>query len=334
MIRVIILLLILAALVILAVQNFSTSVALVILSGKTAAIPFGLLLAGAVGMGALISLILYGLVGLRRSPESKYRPLGRRVPYPESPGDTSLPSSSPPYQPPSTYGSSSAFVSAPVTPQDAVGSPPATEYPGVPQDATYRPSQPPPPPPEKKKSPPQSESDRDSSGGDWGELRTAAQRDSWDTEGGNAAADSSQKRGLFDFIRPGSGGGNPDRLTDDIATGWDEAPAQSEYSSDDHSRYDPGYDDGLDRGWERFDSYDEAPPPVTENPAYERRVYQDGLYGADEFFEEPAYADENRPGEIGPDGVYEADYRVIIPPSQPLDDDLDDEDDEGEKYSS
>ena len=52
-------------------------------------------------------------------------------------------------------------------------------------------------------------------------------------------------------------------------------------------------------------------------------MYRDGLYGEDDFFEEGVYADENRPGEMGPDGVYEADYRVITPPSQPLDDDED-----------
>ncbi len=329
MIRIIVLLLILAALVILAVQNLSIPVALVILGGRTGAIPFGLLLVGAVGIGALISLILYGLVGLRRSPESKYRPLGRRVPYPESPGDTTLPSSSPPYQPQATYGSSSAFVSEPpMTPQDSAPSSPATDYSGAPQDPAYRPAAEPQPtvgqpPAEKKKNPPYRETDSDRSGDDWG-LRTAAQRDSWDTEGGEAAAGNGQQRSLFDFMRPGRGGDNTDQLTDDIAAGWDEAASRSQYPADGDSRYDTGYDNGLDRGWERFDSYDEAPPPV--DPAYERRVYQDGLYGTDEFFDEGAYSDQNRPGETGPDGVYEADYRVIVPPSQPLDDDADESD--------
>ena len=324
MIRAIVLLLILAALAVLAIQNFSTPVALVILSSRTGEIPFGLLLVGAVGVGALVSLILYGLLSLRRSPESKYRPLGRRVPYPESPRDTSLPPSSPPYSSSAPY-SSAAFVTEPsVTPQDSASGSPATEYSDTFPEAAYRPS-PPPPPPEKKKSPPHGDSGRRrSSGDDWGETRTAAQRDSWDEGGGPA---DGEQRGLFDFIRPDSGRGNAAQLTDEIAEGWDESAARYEYPAaypaNDDGRYEPGYDDGLDRGWERG-RYDEAPP----NPAYERRVYQDGLYGENDlegsdFFEEGVYSDENRPGEIGPDGVYEADYRVITPPSQSLDDDED-----------
>ena len=322
MIRAIILLLILAALAVLAIQNFSTPVALVILSSRTGEIPFGLLLVGAVGVGALISLILYGLLSLRRSPESKYRPLGRRVPYPESPRDTSLPPSSPSYSSEAPY-SSVAFVAEPsITPQEAAPSPPTTAYSDTFPEAAYRPAPQPSPAPEKKKSPPRSDSDRNSSGGDdWGEVRTAAQRDSWD-EGGSPS--DGEQRGLFDFIRPDSSRGNATQLTDDIAEGWDESAARYEYPAAypaDDGRYEPGYNDGLDRGWERG-GYDEAPP----NPAYERRVYRDGLYGENDFgesdfFEEGVYSDENRPGEIGPDGVYEADYRVITPPSQPLDDD-------------
>ena len=321
MIRAIVLLLILAALAVLAVQNLSTSVALVILSSRTGEIPFGLLLVGAVGVGALISLILYGLLSLlRRSPESKYQPLGRRVPYPESPRDAAQPVSSSPYQPEAPYGSA-AFVSEPAAvPQDSTPDPSATKYSDMPPEAAYRPSPLPQPAPEKKKSPPRSDSDRNrSSGDDWGEARTAAQRESWDEGGG--PADGGQKRGLFDFIRPDSGRSNAAQLTDDIAEGWNEPAARYEYPAgylENDARYESGYDDGSERGWEP-DSYDEAPP----DPAYERRVYRDGLYGEDDFFEEGVYADENRPGEMGPDGVYEADYRVITPPSQPLDDDED-----------
>ena len=154
MIRAIVLLLILAALAVLAVQNLSTSVALVILSSRTGEIPFGLLLVGAVGVGALISLILYGLLSLlRRSPESKYQPLGRRVPYPESPRDAAQPVSSSPYQPEAPYGSA-AFVSEPAAvPQDSTPDPSATKYSDMPPEAAYRPSPLPQPAPEKKRAP-------------------------------------------------------------------------------------------------------------------------------------------------------------------------------------
>ena len=132
MLRLIILVFISAALAILAFGN-SQPVSLVILgSARTPEIPFGLMLIAAVGIGALITLLLYGLIGLRRPPESKYRPIGRQVPYPDSPGNSNFPasgsssgsSSGPssagsPYPPTSPYGRSSAFVSEPVVPQDA-----------------------------------------------------------------------------------------------------------------------------------------------------------------------------------------------------------------------
>lgn len=125
MVRLIVLLVVLAALVILAVQNLSTSIALVILSGQTAELSFGLLLVGAVCLGALITLLIYGLMSLRRSPESKYRPIGRPMPYPDSSGSTTLPASGPAsgssstYRPvgPTTSSGSSAFVSDPPSPQ-------------------------------------------------------------------------------------------------------------------------------------------------------------------------------------------------------------------------
>ncbi len=123
--RLITLLLILASLAVLAMQNLKTALPLVILSSETAAIPVGILLVSAICTGALITLILYGLVGLGRPPESKYRPMGRRVPYPDSPGSTTLPPSGPATGSTGpSYGSgASAFVSDP--PKDTVVKTPA-----------------------------------------------------------------------------------------------------------------------------------------------------------------------------------------------------------------
>ncbi|MEL7352280.1 MAG: hypothetical protein AAFN38_12710 [Cyanobacteria bacterium J06560_5] len=125
--RLITLLFILIALAVLAVQNRANTLSLTLLSSETPEIPLGLLLVGAIGVGSLLTLILYGLVGVGRPPESKYRPMGKRVPYPDSPGSTNLPPSGPsstspsdkPYRPQgaTTYGSgSTAFVSEPSAP--------------------------------------------------------------------------------------------------------------------------------------------------------------------------------------------------------------------------
>ena len=78
--RIIVLALTAAALSVLTFQNLATEVPLVILGSTfVEAMPFGLLLLIAVGIGALLTLIFYGLVGSRRPPESKYRPMGRRA---------------------------------------------------------------------------------------------------------------------------------------------------------------------------------------------------------------------------------------------------------------
>ncbi|MEL6491599.1 MAG: hypothetical protein AAFQ95_16705 [Cyanobacteria bacterium J06621_3] len=122
--RLIILLLSVAALAVLALQNLATTVPLVVLGRTLLDIQLGVLLAISVGIGAFLTLVLYGLVGLRPAATSKYQPMGRRVPYPDSSGST-LPPSGGPSGPDSAtsygaksptdagYSSSSAFVSEP-----------------------------------------------------------------------------------------------------------------------------------------------------------------------------------------------------------------------------
>ncbi|MGB7085922.1 MAG: hypothetical protein WBD47_10235, partial [Phormidesmis sp.] len=170
-------------------------------------------------------------------------------------------------------------------------------------------------------------------GDDWGDLRTTEHLNSWDEDAGSDPRDRndpSQKRGLFDFILPAKPPRHSaDRLADDIAAGWEENASTSAARADYASGYDDGYDrssdryDELDQGWEDFDR--EGAPPTDR--AGERRTYGESLYGYDD---EGPYPDElvyetGQVGEIGPDGVYEADYRVIEPPSKPLDEPLEDE---------
>ncbi len=124
--RLIILLLTIASLTILTLQNLSSENEVpLVLFGQVVSenILLGWLLLGTVGIGALLTLVLYGLIGLRRPPESKYKPMGRRVPYPDGPDSSTSPTSSPnndvgtPAAPigyaAKDYGSSSAFVSEP-----------------------------------------------------------------------------------------------------------------------------------------------------------------------------------------------------------------------------
>ncbi|MEL6603609.1 MAG: hypothetical protein AAFP20_10350 [Cyanobacteria bacterium J06614_10] len=424
--RLIILLLTLVALAVLALQNLSTTVSLVVLSGTLPELPLGILLVCAVGIGAFLTLILYGLVSLRRPPESKYRPMGRRVPYPNSPGSSTLPPSGPPYKPEdstvsgSGYGStSSAFVSEPATtvdpapasppPQDtpiqdryaqdsysdsyaqdsyaqdsyaqdsyaqdsyaaqdtysqappsqdtyrsqdtyqrdtygAVAEGPAPNYGGVPRsnisqgigvsgqsksDRTGFPKQ----PLAGLKSVFGKKKDRNGDepavadrpvGDDWGELRTTAQRNSWEVIEGERSNFEAGARELLKFGR--DVGTHAGRLAEDIATGWnnrDNAPpgappeeiAGRAYPAEGYDAY---YADDSDYTGDRSEGYEQA-------PGARKRTYGESLYddpdarGTGEEGDYPAYEDADGRDEIGPDGVYEADFRVLEPPSKPLSD--------------
>ncbi|MEM6448945.1 MAG: hypothetical protein AAF703_01390 [Cyanobacteria bacterium P01_D01_bin.105] len=112
-----------------AIQNQETTVLTILGAQQTPEIPFGLLLVGAFGAGALLTIFLYSIVGSRRPPERKYRPMGRRVPYPDNPATSTNPPTSPTSAEASpayaatnsAYGSSTAFVNEP-SPQDSVRS--------------------------------------------------------------------------------------------------------------------------------------------------------------------------------------------------------------------
>ncbi|MEL6471804.1 MAG: hypothetical protein AAFQ74_18920, partial [Cyanobacteria bacterium J06623_4] len=403
-----------------------TTVSLVVLSSTLPELPLGILLVCAVGIGALLTLILYGLVSLRRPPESKYRPMGRRVPYPDSPGSSTLPPSGPPYKPEdssatgSGYGSTpSAFVSEPATTADpAPASPPPPQdtpiqdryaqdryaqdsysdsyaqdsyaardtysqapsyqhtyqsqdtyqqdtyqqdtygvgaegqgpnYGGVPRsnisqgvgvsgqsksDRTGFPQQ----PLAGLKSVFGKKKDRNSDdpaatdrpvGDDWGELRTTAQRNSWEVIEGERSNFEAGARELLKFGR--DVGTHAGRLAEDIASGWnnrDNAPsgarpeeiAGREYPAEGYDAY---YADDSYYTGDRSEGYEQA-------PGARKRTYGESLYdepdarGTGEDGDYPAHGDAEGRDEMGPDGVYEADFRVLEPPSKPLSDEDDD----------
>ena len=448
--RLIILLLTSAALTTLALQNLGEESAVpVVIAGQTLVegMPLGLLLLLSVAVGSLLTLILYGLVGLIKPAESKYRPMGRRVPYPSDSSSgpsssTSGPSGSPTPQDsaPNRYAgsSSSAFVSEPSSrlssspppadskpdsrpdsqPVDAPGSgaepapfimppedtPPDTggvrshyqgsysaqDYdPAYPSDvyaqsghaqsgprsdaqreSSYREysdseysdadyseseyldpsfsaSQPPDASRLERTNSKQTKrrfieepiagiksvfgkkKDQDNSeeienrpiGDDWGELRTTAQRNSWNLEKEDPLSLEEGAKNLFQFGR--NVGANASRLAEDIASGWNEQSASNRaYSTDDgYSQYPESQyletDSDLDSGWQAADDYRESP----RYSAADKRTYGESLYGSASDGLDGAYpADDFDDGldEVGPDDVYEADYRVIEPPTKSL----------------
>ena len=393
--RLIILLLTLASLTILTVQNLGAekAVPLVVLGEPIATIPLGLLLLAAVGVGALMTLVLYGLVGVRRSQTSKYKPMGSRVPSPDdrtspTPGSAPAPATSTTGPQYGRESGSSAFVApAPVDRADtsaagtfSAGSSSSNPSPADPQSGSF--VSPPVDSPvgspeasssstasniyspfsrsessgnptsqaaadEKKKPSRRVESPNPNSrvnddrtryraGEEWGERRTAVQRNSWDVGEDSSASrydeprydESAGQGGLFGLVKGlGTGLGigsalgtsrDAAQINEEIESGWQEpATYDARYAREGDGGFVDEHpdDERLDRGWERFD---DSRDDYQQN--YQRKVYGDDLYGV----EEPAYDREpfdEETEELDSDHVYEADYRVIVPPSRSLEED-------------
>ncbi len=138
---------------------------------------------------------------------------------------------------------------------------------------------------------------------------------------------------------------NADRLAEDIGSGWSSSEPPLDQSV--RGTRDDGYgDDSLDQGWERSETsyaqidYEESSygrsgyarpeydPPGYDPSAYSRTEYEKKIYGEDLYgVEDTGYEEESMaegPEELlDLDDVYEADYRVVIPPSRPLETDED-----------
>lgn len=136
---------------------------------------------------------------------------------------------------------------------------------------------------------------------DWNDFKAPEQWEDWGQQTATADYESRDRR--------------PSAPTDeamrDIESGWgeDDYEASGRYAS----RRDPG----PDMGWDNRQGY----PADTERPS--TRTYDEGwLYGNDSGAEQPVEG-RPEPGEPQPEDpdedVYDANYRVIIPPYDPKD---------------
>jgi hypothetical protein len=250
----------LAALTILAVQNTSPVIALVVLGQRTMALPLAVWLLGAIAIGTLTTLLLYGLSNLASPPRRPYRPMGQRLSSPEPGAD-----------PPSRDGPSAA-----------------TERPS---SSVY-------------------ESDWESfqapeQWADWGQRpdpeRIAADR----------GAPQGSSRGPFRFKREPY---RTDEAVQEIESGWDDDRVTG-VSYRGVSPVEESLED-IAAGW------DEADSDYPDEELYDQTGY-DQTAGRDNF--DMTDARDAAPGgpNAAPDDIYDADYRVIIPPYKPLDEEDD-----------
>lgn len=236
MVQLIAFLVMVAALVILVLQNLSPVLPLVVLGRPLVALPLSLWVLGAIAIGILCTLMIYQLVPKKRT----YRPMGQRLdPVPEPPN---------------------RFVDAP---------------------SERDPSQFQQPDGERRQNPYDS---------DWENFRAPEQWDDWgQTQTGYASSDPR----IEDRPSPSA-----DDAVRDIESGW----GDDGYGESRRSSY---REDGEpDIGWHS----DAAERPST-------RTYDEGWLYGNEPNKEPDVAGESEaPGSEEPEDVYDANYRVIIPP--------------------
>ncbi|MBD1916557.1 MULTISPECIES: hypothetical protein [Cyanophyceae] len=349
-VRLIVVLLVLGAVLLLGVQNLAPALPLVFFGGTTRALPLGIWLTGAVGLGALTTLVLTALLGSagpssgNRSTAYKYRPQSFYEPTGSSSGTASTASQTgrnapPPY---TTPGSRSG----------GAGRSPAT--PGTSSD---------------------NPTDDDPSWRAWTNLKSPAQWSDWESLSQAPKPEntpsSSSASGIVDsvttwFSSSKQQAKQQQRVNEslqELDTDWDGLENRP-YRAPGVSPVDDHLDD-ITQGWEQAGDPNRDPNRDFEASQAPRRVYRDGslysysyrdegdpapqssqvdniyappddvIYGNDP---DPRYADTdyvrgsvyaadnsayNRDEgedddlgepEIAEDGVVDADYRVIVPP--------------------
>ncbi|HEY9764245.1 MAG TPA: hypothetical protein V6D07_17075 [Trichocoleus sp.] len=316
--RLLVVFLLLAAVTILVLQNTSPALPLVFLGVRTSALPLAVWLVGAIALGSLTSVLLATLVsaGTPDSGRSSRRPsrFGRRIDAPNT--------SNPPPSSDRARGGS----------------------------AKSRPTDP-------------------AAGGEWGEwttFRSPSQWDDWNqADQASGGADSQNKGPRWGRKRAAEQAQKVDESWQELSDGWDELE-NVRYKPRGVSPVADALDD-LDQGWDEYpdESGNRSPASRQDFEANQspKRVYRDGsiysysyrdpdstvqgrtdsVYGPedsedydDDYEENEDFENEDgsdsealRDPRLGPDGVVDADYRVIVPPLRSLQrTNSDDEDDD------
>ncbi|MEO1589719.1 MAG: hypothetical protein AAFU71_00355 [Cyanobacteria bacterium J06632_22] len=293
-------------LVILALQNLSPTLTLVVLGTPTIALPFSVWLLGSVAVGVLLTLLISALLRLAAPVRRPYRPLGQRVRQPAT-GDDAGPAAyaSSPYRdddrdyhrddgPDRSFANDHAYDAGATSPQQTGAF--------VPPDAAAP------------------KTDPDAEVEDWEDYRPPSQWEEWGQRPEPGTTTATPERRGFRFRQAPYAA---DATMDELASGWEEydpdrgdGPSYDAYEEAGRSGYrryeDPPYDD---RGYDPptqdgQDDYADLANGWEEDAAPRPRVHPDGYLYGEGSASDPA-------PEESPEDVYDADFRVIIPPYDP-----------------
>ncbi len=308
--RWVIVLLVVGGLAVFILQNTSPSIALVLLGGRTVALPLAVWLGSAIALGALTAILFSDLVNFGKLAAARSRRRRWQV-RPDSPADrsgTGFRDSSPDARGQTNRGiprrdgpaRTSSNSSSPAAPRrDAVAA----------EDWQT-----------------------------WGERVPPSQWDDW------SQADNAEPAGSRFPRRQRQDRAKADSVLNDLDRGWEESARDTVYVPRGGSTVEDTLDD-IAEGWEDWETEDDSPaataysygygergsssrvdsvygPPDDELEEYQDRPAAEGDRAEDWGLDEPSptvNADARERDTEDSEGVYDADYRVIIPPYRPMD---------------
>lgn len=316
--RIVVAVLIVCSLVILAVQNSSPLIALNVLGVSSVALPVGVWFTGAIALGSLTAIAIAVLTDIGIAASS--RASRRRWTVRPDPADTatsrnSRSSRSQDGRPPEPSPRRESVFQTPPRPTPPKETPTPKSSP--PRSTVNSPSssEPKPEPPlqtsfkgqKSAPSTPKGSAAADEDWQAWEQRPSPSQWDDWSQASGNDSVDENLSR------RQRKERQRAESTVQDLEKGWDETARDTVYVAPGGSDVQDTLDEIAD-GWDDWDLEDESPADTAYARRYEgrdREARRDSIYG-------PPDDAGNRGGD---ESVYDADYRVIIPPSRSLDDD-------------
>jgi len=331
--RLVVAVLILCSLVILATQNLSPSLSLVFLGLRSVPLPLGVWLVAAIALGILTTIGIFTLLDMGAAPGRAQRRQWRVQPDEPPPSSRGNGERSRSFQTDNTARSN----------EPPRYTPPRRE-PHPPRDSSAtRPSSPPQAPSPSQTPSAQTATRKAAAAEDWrswGQRTPASQWEDWSQAGTDAEAEGKQfsrrqrkdreqaestiqdlEKGWDDtaqdtvYVAPG--GSDVEDALDDITEGWDdwqnEAPAPAETAYSEGYGPNPRVDSVYAPPDDVRPDYQDWRSPDTASDSRE----EDEDWGLDD--DDPANGDPDNDGDEDNAGVYDADYRVIIPPYRPLD---------------
>lgn len=301
--------LIVSGLVVLAVQNLSPALPLVFLGVQSIPLPLGVWLSGAIALGALTTLAIATLANINFLPSQ--RPQRRRWTVRSEPSSRAADRNQRQRE---WFGRS---------PQEA----PRRDPPQEPQrDARAHPSV-----SGQRYSQAPSRTVAVEDWQAWEKRVSPSQWEDWSQASSNEPIDENLSR------RQRQDRQKAEATIHDLGKGWDDSAQETVYVAPGGSNVEDTLDD-IEDGWEDWDSDDNPLADTAYAQRYEgseRRSRQDRIYAPPDDTDDD-YADWENTGldntpDTAPDnnddeGVYDADYRVIVPPYRPYEDEEDDGD--------